>query len=267
MHQHSTALNAGSHWNRALGISSYTLLEAWRNRFPALVLGVIAILYVIGIFVRELAITESVQVQIGFIAASTRLAAVFVVALYVLQGLARETQDKIAEIIFSLDLPRAVYVLGKFLAYAGLCVVVSAICALPVVTLAPGGAALAWSASLVLELWLVAAASVFCMVTFSQLLPAATFVAGFYLLGRSISAIQLMSRSTLAGDDWGAQAAAVVADLISLLLPRLDAFTQTAWLLEAHPLAITPASLAVQVLIYVFLLLAAAMFDLYRRNF
>jgi hypothetical protein len=265
MHQRS--LNAASHWDRTLGIASYTLLEAWRNRFPVLVLAVIAILYVIGIFVRALAITESAQVQIGFVAASSRLAAVFVVTLYVLQGLAREAQDKIAEMIFSLDLPRAVYVLGKFLAYAALCAAVGAICALPVLTLAPGGAALAWSASLTLELWLVAAASVLCMVTFSQLLPAATFVAGFYLLGRSIAAIQLMSRSTLVGADWGAQAAAFVADLLSLLLPPLDAFTQTSWLLDAQALPITPATLVVHVLVYVFLLLAAAMFDLYRRNF
>jgi hypothetical protein len=267
MLQSSASLAAGSHWNRTLGISSYTLLEAWRNRFPVLVLAVIAVLYVIGIFVRELAITESTQVQTGFIAASARLAAVFIVALYVLQGLAREAQDKIAEIIFSLDLPRAVYVLGKFLGYAALCAVVSAICALPVLTVVPGGAALAWSASLMLELWLVAAASVFCMVTFSQLLPAATFVAGFYLLGRSITAIQLMSRSTLAGEDWGAQAAAFVADMLAFLLPRLDAFTQTAWLLGTQSLPVTPVSLAIQVLVYVLLLLAAAMFDLYRRNF
>jgi hypothetical protein len=267
MNQASIAGAAVSQCNRALGISRYTLLEAWRNRFPFLVLAVIAVLYVIGMFVRELAITESSQVQAGFVAASTRLAAVFVVALYVMQGLAREAQDKVAEIIFSLDLPRAVYVLGKFLAYAILCTGVSAICAFPVLALAPGGAALAWGASLMLELWLVAAASVFCMVTFSQLLPAATFVAGFYLLGRSITAIQLMSRSTLTGDDWGAQAAGLVADALSLLLPRLDAFTQTAWLLDAQALATTGESLVIQVLVYVFLLLAAAMFDLYRRNF
>ncbi|MGH8632471.1 MAG: ABC transporter permease, partial [Burkholderiales bacterium] len=67
--------------------------------------------------------------------------------------------------------------------------------------------------------------------------------------------------------DWGAQAAAFVADLLSLLLPRLDAFTQTAWLLDAQPLPITGGSLVIQVLVYVFLLLAAAMFDLYRRSF
>ncbi len=262
-----TATEAVSHWSRMLGISRYTLLEAWRNRFPVLVLVIVAVVYAIGMFVKELAITESTQVQIGFVAASARLAAVFVVALHVLQGLAREAQDKVAEIIFSLDLPRAIYVLGKFLAYAVLCAGVSALCALPMLILGSSSLALAWGASLMLELWLVAAASVFCMVTFSQLLPAATFVGGFYLLGRSITAIQLMSASTLSGDDWGARAAAIVADLLSLVLPRLDAFTQTAWLLGAPPVPITAGSMLVQVLVYVTLLLAAAMFDLYRRNF
>lgn len=267
MNQVSVAGAAVSNWGRALGIARYTLLEAWRNRFPIMVLVVVGTLYVIGLFVRELAITESSRVQIGFVASFSRLAAVFMVALYVLQGLAREAQDKVAEIIFSLDLPRAVYVLGKYLGYALVCAGVSAICALPVLTLAPGAAALAWGASLMLELWLIAAASVFCMVTFSQLLPAATFVAGFYLLGRSISAIQLMSASTLAGSDWSARAAAFVADLLSLVLPRTEAFTQTAWLLDADPVPITGVGMTVQVLVYVVLLLAAAMFDLYRRNF
>jgi hypothetical protein len=256
-----------SNWDRALAISRYTLLEAWRNRFPVVLLVVLGALYAIGLFVRELAITESIRVQIGFVASSTRLAAVFMVGLYVLQGLARDAEDKVAEFIFSLDLPRAIYVLGKFLAYAILGAGVGVACALPILALAPAGGALVWALSLVFELWLIAAASVFCMVTFSQLLPAATFVAGFYLLARSISAIQLMSTSTLAGGGWGTEAAAFIADLLSLVLPRVDAFTQTAWLLEADALPITAAGLATQVAVYVLLLLAAAMFDLYRRNF
>lgn len=263
----SVAGAVASNWDRALAISRYTLLEAWRNRFPVLVLAVLGALYAVGLFARELAITESARVQVGFVASSTRLAAVFMVALYVLQGLARDAQDKVAEFIFSLDVPRAIYVLGKFIAYALLGTGVGVACALPIFALAPAGGALVWALSLVFELWLIAAASVFCMVTFSQLLPAATFVAGFYLLARSISAIQLMSTSTLAGGGWGSQAAASIADLLSLVLPRMDAFTQTAWLLEAEALPITAASLAVEVAIYVLLLLAAAMFDLYRRNF
>jgi len=51
-----------------------------------------------------------------------------------------------------------------------------------------------------------------------------------------------------------------------LLLPRLDEFTQTSWLIDGG----APSALGgvfVQTAIYVALLLAAAMFDFYRKNF
>jgi ABC-type transport system involved in multi-copper enzyme maturation permease subunit len=265
-HAHPAAATA-SHWKRIRGISRYTLLEAWRNRFLALVAALIVFLYVASLFVKELAITESAQIQTGFLAAAVRLVAVFLVALHVLQGLSRDFQDKGVEIILSLDLPRAGYVLGKFGGHLVLVVAVSILCMLPFFTLSLPGAALRWGASLMLELSLVAAAAIFCMVTFSQLFGAATFVAGFYLLGRSITAIQLMSTSTLAGTELGSRAAAFLADAISFLLPRLDTFTQSAWLIGVPGVPHRFADAALQTLIYVALLLGAALFDLHRRSF
>ncbi|HZP91957.1 MAG TPA: ABC transporter permease [Burkholderiales bacterium] len=254
-------------WARTLSISRYTLLEAWRNRFVVVVLVLVAALLVASFFVEQLAITESRRVQVGFLAAALRASIVFVTVLYVLQGMVREFQDKVVEIILSLDLPRASYVLGKFFAYLVLCAACAALCAAPLFLLADAPQVAAWAVTLMLELWLLAAGAVFCMVTFNQLLPAATFVFSFYLLGRSITAIQLMSTSTLAGTGPGAQAAARLADLLAFVLPRLDAFAQTAWLVDsgAPPLSLPMAAL--QTGIYVGLLLAAAMFDLYRRNF
>jgi ABC-type transport system involved in multi-copper enzyme maturation permease subunit len=258
---------SASRWSRIWGIARYTLLEAWRNRFLILVPVLVAALFVLSLFIKQLAITESTQIQLGFLASSLRLTAVFLIALFVLQGLARDFQDKVVDIIFSLDLPRTHYVLGRFLGYCVLCAAVALCCAVPLLVLKPAGATLAWAAFLLLELCLVAAASVFCMVTFSQLLPAATFVAGFYLLARSITAIQLMSSSTLMGGDWGTKAAAHLADALSLLLPRLDAFTQTAWLVDSTGVPIAFGRALLQLLVYGVLLLSAAMFDLQRRNF
>ena len=51
-----------------------------------------------------------------------------------------------------------------------------------------------------------------------------------------------------------------------MVLPRLDAFTQTAWLTGAQASPLTMSGATVQTAIYVALLLAAAMFDLHRRN-
>ena len=252
---------------RTLNIARYTVLEAWRNRFAILMAGIVIAAVLASIFVRQQAITEADRMQAAFLASSLRIASVFVVAIYVLQGTAREFQDKVLELMLSLDLPRSNYLAGKFMGYAGVSICCALIVALPLLFVSDAADVLVWTYTLVLELWIIAAFALFCMTTFSQLLPAATFVMAFYLLARSISAIQLISESTLAQPGLATDFGAVLADAIALVLPRLDAFTQTAWLIDAPVTALSMTAATAQTVIYVLLLLAAAMFDLHRRNF
>jgi len=67
--------------------------------------------------------------------------------------------------------------------------------------LAAPAAALQWGASLALELAIVVALGLFCIVTFSQLMPAASFMLAFYLLARALTAIRLMSAHPLVDAD------------------------------------------------------------------
>lgn len=232
-----------------------------------IVLTATALLFVLSVFARELAVTESTRLQTALLAAALRLASVFLVGLYILNGLTREFNDKIVELVLSLDLPRPAYLLGKFSGFALIAVGVAAIATIPLLLLAPPSRALTWGCSLGLELLIVAAVSVFCITTFTQMLSAAAFVAAFYLLARSITAIQLMSTSGLVADGGvGQKAGEWLADGMAFLLPRLDAFTQTSWLLDGGATAALGGAL-VQSALYVVLLLAAAMFDLYRKNF
>jgi len=56
-------------------------------------------------------------------------------------------------------------------------------------------------------------------------------------------------------------------ELIALLLPSLDRMTQSTWLLESAPGASTLGPIVGQTAIYLVLIGAAALFDLYRKNF
>ena len=77
-----------------------------------------------------------------------------------------------------------------------------------------------------------------------------------------------MSGSSLLGaDGFGQKASAALADALAILLPRMDAFTQTAWLVNDVGALPTLFNILLQTVVYVSLLLAAAMFDLYRKNF
>jgi ABC-type transport system involved in multi-copper enzyme maturation permease subunit len=249
-------------------IARYTVLEAWRNRLMVLVVVAVALLTLLSLFARELAVTESARLQTAILASTLRVASVFLIALYIVNGFTREFNDKVLELILSLDLPRPSYLMGKFLGFAIVALAVAAIATVPVAIHAPTHAALAWGCSLALELLIIAALSMFCITTFTQLLPAAAFVTAFYLLARSISAIQLMSGSSLLGvDGFEQKAGAVLADALAIALPRMDAFAQTAWLVNDASAQPELLSILLQTLVYVSLLLAAAMFDLYRKNF
>ena len=249
-------------------IARYTVLEAWRNRLVVLVVVAVALLTLLSLFARELAVTESGRLQTAILAATLRVAGVFLIGIYVINGLTREFNDKVLELMLSLDLPRPSYLVGKFCGFSIVALTVAVIAAIPIAVLAPVESALAWGCSLALELLIITALSVFCITTFTQLLPAAAFVTAFYLLARSISAIQLMSGASLLGvDELGQKASRLLADAMAIALPRLDMFTQTAWLVDSVTVYPTLLSALLQTTVYVVLLLAAAMFDLYRKNF
>ena len=253
--------------SRIGSIARYTLLEARRNRF-LLTAGIVIVLMVaLSLFVRQLAITESTRIQLIFLSAGSRVAMVFIVCIYVLQGLLRDFQDKVLDLLLSFDMARSSYILGKFTGHLALGAICAGIAAIPLFFFADPASVAAWACSLAFELWIVSAAAIFCITAFSQLLPAAGVVLGFYLLARSVAAIQLMSHSTLSAPGGETGVVSLLADSLALLLPRLDTFTQTAWLIDAPGISVSAGSMFLQTLVFVALLLCAAMFDLHRRNF
>src|SRR4051812_23954827 len=166
--------------SRIATIARYTVLEARRTRLPVLAAVVIAVLLAASFFVREIAITESIRFQIGFFAATSRFAIVFVAALFAIASIAREFQDKGLDVALALDLPRSHYIVGKMAGFLAIAVMLAFATALPLFALAPPELVAAWSMSLACELAIVLALALFCAVTFNQLMPAASVVIAFY---------------------------------------------------------------------------------------
>ena len=221
-------------YRRILTLARFTLLEAWRTRLPGLFLIALALACGTAYFFQQLAITESVRLQIIFSAAASRLAAVFVLGLYILTSIVREFNDKGLELTLSFDLRRADYVVGRLLGFLLIGTVMALMASIPQLLLAPAAAVAQWGISLALELAIVTALSLFCVMTFTQLMPAAAFVAGFYVLARALSAIQLMSTSPLAVENpVSRQFVGWLIDGLTLIMPALDRYTQSAWLADA----------------------------------
>ncbi len=251
-----------------LPIARHTLLEALRNRllWLALILAVAGLAF--AQFLQQVAIAESNQIQAALFAALLRAGAVFVLASFVVTSMVREFSDRVTELILSRPLLRSSYFLGKLAGYAAVALALALISSLPLALFAPAARVALWGLSLACELLLVTAFALFCVLTLTQVMSALAAVAGFYLLSRSISALQIMAANPLSDAlSLDQKVVNFVIDAIAFLLPGLDRMTQTAWLLYAAPGAAEIGQLLAQTAVYALLLCGAALFDLQRKNF
>lgn len=249
-----------------LTIARYTLLEALRNRLLWLLLAMA--LGAIGLsgFLHELALTESRQLQAALLGALLRLGAVFLIATFVVTSMVREANDKGLELLMALPLPRAVYLFGKLAGFAALALLPAVLFGALALLFAPPAQAALWAVSLLCECWIVAAFSLLCMLTLNQVLPALAAASAFYVLARAIGTLQLLGHGAAAAGSAGQRALGAGIDGLALLLPHLDRFTRGDWLVYHDGSGADLLAIAAQTAIYVALMAAAGLFDLYRKQ-
>lgn len=248
-------------------IAQFTFLEVTRNRFIWLI--VVALGGALGVaeFLSDVALSETERFQSAVLGALLRASAVFLVALFVVTSLTRELNDKGLEMLLALPIPRGAFLAGKLLGFGAATLVLTTLFGLAAAVHTPAEQALIWSISLFLELLLIAGLSVLCLFTFSQVPAAIATVLGFYVLARTIAALQLIGHGPMQIDPSIAQSAAVhVIDAIAWLLPELHHFTRTDWLVYHSATWSDLLPVAGQSAIYMAVIVGAAAFDLHRKN-
>ena len=248
------------------GMIRLIVLEAMRVRLGWIVGISLGAAFGLAQFIDRVSLMESQQIQGSILAAALRFCAAFVVIMFVVTSMVRESNDKVAELLLSLPSSRTHFVVGKSAGYILVALIVAISQAIPLSLIAPGKGLVLWTASLMIELSIVAVASLFCVLSLNQTVAATAATTAFYLLARSIGTIQLIAEST------GAHAASLgdkvinsVVAIIALMVPSLDRMTQAAWLFEPPSLqALMP--IALQGGLYALLLIAASLFDIYRKN-
>ncbi len=247
-------------------IAGVVTLEAVRGRVPWLMLLVLLAGFALSEFTAEVAITESREISRGLLGARLRVAAVVVVALFVSGSMAREWSDKGMEMVLALALPRGAYLAGRLAGYAVVALACALACTLVVAVFVPPFPALVWGVTLACELLIVAALSLLCLLTLGHVTLGLSAVMAFYLLSRVMDAIRLMGASTLSvGDPAARQATSAVLDLIAFLLPDLDRFARSEWLIHGNAAASDLYHALGQSAVYLALLAGAALFDLQRK--
>ena len=112
---------------------------------------------------------------------------------------------------------------------------------------------------------MIAAISLFCAFSLRSVAAGLLLTIGFYALAKSLATVQLISHASLNAASISHRYTTGLLDTLALLLPRLDQFAPTRWLVDGVETAML-GGLALQTLIFVGLVVSATIFDLYRKN-
>lgn len=247
-------------------IAHYTLLEAVRGRLLVIAAVVAAGAFGLAAFIAQIAITEHSAVAVTIIAAVLRVGAVFLLTTFVVTSVVREFGDKGVELLLAYPMPRGAYVMGKYFGYAAAGALLALIVSLPLFFLAPPRLVAAWTLSLAVELAMLAAVGLFCVLSLTHVVAATAAVAAFYVLARALDAIQIIAASVGPADGWGGRIMDWTLAALALVMPRLDRMTQAAWLVDAVPASVLASGLGYTAL-FAALVLAASLFDFHRHHF
>ena len=252
--------------NAVLTIARVTALEAARGRLVWLIAGFTIAGCALAGFAGEIATTETRGFRSGLLGAWLRSCAVFTVSVFVIASTVREIHDKGLDLMLSMPVPRGTYYAGKLAGFAGVAVLSALACALALVWCAPLWQVAVWAASLGFELLIATAMSLLCVFTFSQVTGALSAFMGFYVLSRAMAALQLIAHEPLAVTvSASRQFVVAFIDALAFVLPDLDRFAESDWLIHGTGTVADLGFSATQTAIYLALLSAAALFDLYRK--
>jgi hypothetical protein len=249
-------------------IAKFTIIESMRNRLLWLSLLIIAISFGLVEFIGELAITEHRITQVALLAAFLRLSAIVIVTMFVVSSTLRELQDKTLEMILSMPIPRSWYYLGKLGGFVQISIFITIIFSAMLLLYASADQILIWGISLFFELVLVIALGLVMLFSFKQIPAALAGVFIFYAASRSVTSIYLMAKHPIIAHSTLSQKFMEgFIEFMTWFLPDLHRFTQTEWLAHGTGSFGLLLPVMVQSVIYLALLSAIALFDLYRKNF
>jgi ABC-type transport system involved in multi-copper enzyme maturation permease subunit len=242
------------------------IVTALRDRLFASLLGLLAITFGISAYLGGGAIAEAKEMTIVYAAGSARVILVLGIIVFVAFHVERLYDTREIEALLSRAISREKFVVAYWMGLAVIAVLLTA----PVIALIgifgiSGVGAAIWSVSVFFETLIVLAFALFCALTLERSIPTIFATVGFYALARLISFFTgIADHGTQLGMN---KLANPMVDALSYMIPRLDLAGQTRWLVYGSESHFVTGMIVLQAVIYVPLLLLAAMFDLRRKSF
>ncbi len=254
-----------------LPILRYTLLTARRDW---LFIGLIAMLlmaYGLSVFMGSTALVEAPQTTLTYFAGTSRIILITGLILFVCFNIRRSFENREIESILSKPLSRTQFIMGYWLGFF----ILSALAILPLMLLMAlmlqpdVSGLLLWGGSLMLEAAIIVAFALLSALILRSAVSAVMGCASFYLISRLmgffIAAIN--SPTSLIGNGIGGQVTEGILQTISIIIPRLDQYAQSKWLIYGIMSQENLWVFPVQSLVFIPLVLLMAIFDLKRKQF
>lgn len=245
-------------------IARFSLIEAIRGKIIWIISGLLVLAILLSLFISQTALTETRESQVALMVGFLRLSSVLVMIFFVVSSVARDFQDKSIELLFAISIPRYQVFIGKFLGFSLLSFLISIFYLFPLMFYAEPVAVSVWALSFWFELSLVALLSLIFILSLENVALSLMTSIGVYVLMRIMPAIQSMGDGPFQ-DSLFNRLMNKVLDFIDLVLPRLDHFSQSSWLVSGSVSSIDLINMLLEFLLFVVLFVLIGVIDLKRK--
>jgi len=247
----------------------YILITALRDwLFVGLLIGIM-VATGISATLGSTAFLEKQEMTLAFASGSSRLILMVGLIVFVCFHIRNAFDTKEIDVIMSRPISRSNLVIAYWLGFAFvaflLTVPIIGLIALVGVTNWAGFAG--WSLSLLLETFLVVALALFSAFTLKSAVTSVIATMGFYVLSRMMAFFVVTSQSGMVGGEFKYTVLKQALALISTLVPRLDLFAKSEWLVYGFNSSQDWMVFIVQTVIFVPLLVLASIADFRRKQF
>ncbi len=247
---------------------AYIVTTALRDRLFLAFLVLTALAASMAVFIGSTAVVEKRELAVVYVATATRLILIAGLVLFVCFHVRRSFESREVELMLSRPISRTNFVFAYVISLVILSAIAVMIATVAVGAVArPAPVALAqWALSLLLECTIMVLAALFFALGLASAVASVLVCIGFYVLARMIGLLTGIAQTTpdeavfLRFFGW-------IMEAISVMIPRLDLFGQTAWLIYGVGGEAGFVVIALQGLVYVPLVVAAAVFDIQRWQF
>lgn len=250
-------------------IAKYTLIEAHKRSLIALFLLGMGFCLALAAYGASLAMMQKQATLAAFYGASVRFMCVVLLGGYVILTETRNLEQENAFIWLGLPISRHSYLLQKIFTYTLLAASSVVLISLPLFWAGVEPAVtVRWCLGLYCELLVVISIAVLFSCLFRQPLISLSAFAAVYLFARSALGFYHHSNNIISGGNGSAGAVmAWVVKLCTYLVPKLELFATSSWLLHREVAQANWTSLLVQTLLFSMLLLVIALERLRARAF